>query len=313
MKFTTDYQSSSYVVILAGYNWGRVEMTYRPRHIKMPGRSQRTPGRKETQERMNNVVIHPTARIGENNHFGDGVTIGPDVVIGDNNRFSDGVKVVRSVQIGSDNYFGQYVVLGVDPSNSRTRPELNQLPPDGIVTIGNRTVIREFSTVDLPTGDLTSIGSDCYLMQHNAISHDVVIEDRAILSTHCGPGGHSVIMHGANLGKGVQVHQRNVIGPYTMIGVGTVVVKNILPGATVAGTPARFLSTNRVGLERNGFFDGEIAEFEEILNGHVDVTPGFEESSEPVRKVFRRYSEILKSARDERTVPTLRVREPLLA
>lgn len=262
---------------------------------------------------MKNVRIDPTAQIGENNHFGYGVSIGPGVIIGDNNRFSDNVTVLRSVDIGSDNFFGNNVTLGVHSTDIRNRPELSDAPPNGIIKIGNRTVIREFTCVDLPTGDLTSIGDHCYIAQYCAIPHDTIIEDEAILTNHCSPGGHCVIMTGANLGKGVQMHHRNVVGPYAMLGVGTVVVKNILPAATVAGNPARFLGVNRVGLERNGFQEEDIEQFGAILQSGEVVVEDFPRLTPAVQEVLSRYCGYLEKARDTRTVPSVDIHRLLSA
>jgi UDP-N-acetylglucosamine acyltransferase len=260
---------------------------------------------------LGRLRIHPSAAIGAGNEFGNGVTIGPDVVIGEGNRFADGVVVVRSARIGSNNYFGHGVVIGVDPTNSQTRPELNRAPPNGLVTIGSGTVIREFTVVDLPTGAATSIGNDCYIMQHNEIAHDVVIEDGAILSNHCSPGGSAVIMAGANLGKGVQVHQRNVIGQYAMIGVGTVVVRNVLPAATVAGNPARFLGINSIGLERSGFSETDIASLDAVLSGGGDAGETPSDFSTAVRSVLSDFRSMVELARDDRTVPSVDIRQLL--
>jgi UDP-N-acetylglucosamine acyltransferase len=102
-------------------------------------------------------------------------------------------------------------------------------------------------------------------MPHCHIAHDTVLEDRVILSNHCSPGGNSHILEGANLGKGVQTHQRVVIGQYAMLGVGAIVVRNILPAATVIENPARFLGTNKVGLERNGFSSEDIESLNTVL------------------------------------------------
>jgi UDP-N-acetylglucosamine acyltransferase len=66
-------------------------------------------------------------------------------------------------------------------------------------------------------------------------------------------GGHSTVLDGANVGLGAVVHQRLVIGERAMVGMGSVVTKNIPPYATAFGNPAVVRNANKVGMERAGF------------------------------------------------------------
>lgn len=259
------------------------------------------------RDTMVNERISPKAEIGANNVFGHDVIIGPDVVIGDNNIIEDNTRITGTTVIGSGNYIGAYNAIGVIPTDMGKGYELERpLNPSritGRVEIGDNNVIREFTNIDLPTLDLTSIGNNCYIAQHCAIAHDVLLEDGVILTNHCSPGGHAKVLAGANLGKGVQTHQRTVIGQCAMIGVGAVIIRHVLPGVTTAGNPGRFLGVNKIGLERHGFSQSDIEQFTEILTGDPETSPVERLLNPRVDSVFSHFREVMAEGRDTRTLP----------
>jgi len=53
-------------------------------------------------------------------------------------------------------------------------------------------------------------------------------------------------------------HQKTTIGAYAMIGMGSVVVRDVPVGVKVVGNPARMIGMNEVGLERSGVTSEEL-------------------------------------------------------
>ena len=153
------------------------------------------------------------------------------------------------VDIGTGNEIGPYVCIGTDAQH-RTEPS------DGKIVIGDNNIIREYSTIHLPTrfSKITAIGSNCYLMALSHIAHDCVVENDVIFSNNATLGGHVHIMQNSQVGFSVTIHQHQVIGSYCMIGMGTVIPRNkkIIPGSKWVGNPARIMGKNAVGLERAG-------------------------------------------------------------
>ena len=164
------------------------------------------------------------------------------------------------VDIGTGNEIGPYVCIGTDAQH-RTEPS------DGKIIIGDNNIIREYSTVHLPTrfSKVTSIGNNCYLMALSHIAHDCVVEDNVIFSNNATLGGHVHIMQNSQIGFSVTIHQHQVIGSYCMIGMGTVIPRNkkIIPGSKWVGNPAKIMGKNSVGLERAGVTE-EMLETENI-------------------------------------------------
>ena len=99
----------------------------------------------------------------------------------------------------------------------------------------------------------TLIGNNNYFMNSTTIDHDCIIEDNVILSSNVILGGNVHIMKGAQLGIRTSVHQNQIIGSYTMIGMNSVITKNkiIIPGYVYFGNTVKKRKKNTIGLKRN--------------------------------------------------------------
>lgn len=197
---------------------------------------------------MNNW-IHDMAVIEEGAQLGTGNIIGPFCYI------------ARNVVLGSNNVLHSHVSIG-------NRAQHRDSSRDYIY-IGDRNQFWEFCTVHKPTVGFTTIGHDCFFMAGSHISHDTHIEDGVTMANNVLLGGHTLVMRGANIGLGVLVHQRQIIGSYSMIGMGAVITKKcvVRPGYTYVGSPAREIGKNEVGLARadvsEELLQAEIQRFEQ--------------------------------------------------
>ena len=59
------------------------------------------------------------------------------------------------------------------------------------------------------------------------IAHDCHIESNVVFSNNVTLGGNTYVMKNSQLGFNVIVHQNQVIGSYSMLGMGTIVTKNL--------------------------------------------------------------------------------------
>lgn len=126
--------------------------------------------------------------------------------------------------------------------------------------IGDRTRIGTF--VEVQRG--AEIGAACKIQSHSFICDGVRIEDEVFVGHGVifvndrrpratdGNGGlqteadwellHTVVEHGASIGSGATILGGVRIGREATVGAGAVVTKDVAPGATVVGNPARPLA-----------------------------------------------------------------------
>ena len=152
------------------------------------------------------------------------------------------------LDIGKNNIIGPYVVIG----NKAQHPSSKSI---GKIFIGNGNVFNEYCNVHLPTkiSKKTFVGNNNYFMNSTTIDHDCFIENKVILSSGVILGGNVHIMQGAQLGIRVSVHQNQIIGSYSMIGMNSFVTKKlkVIPGYKFYGKPAKKKSKNLIGLKRH--------------------------------------------------------------
>ena len=133
-------------------------------------------------------------------------------------------------------------------------------------------MFREYITINAGTEGLTSIGSNVIMLRGSHVAHDCVIEDGVTLSCDAIMLGHVRVMKHSNCGSGCQVHQHQVIGSYSMIGMGCIVTKktNVEPGQVWVGNPAKRIKTNMLALDKHDVdeFDlvEETARYSELIN-----------------------------------------------
>jgi sugar O-acyltransferase (sialic acid O-acetyltransferase NeuD family) len=73
------------------------------------------------------------------------------------------------------------------------------------------------------------------------IGHDTVIADHAVLAPAAVVSGAVRLGRACYIGAGACLRQRLAVGAEALVGIGTVVLRNVPAGATVVGNPARVL------------------------------------------------------------------------
>ena len=154
----------------------------------------------------------------------------------------------ENVILGKNNTVGPYVVIG----NHAQHPKKKSY---GKIKIGNNNTFNEYCNIHLPTklSLETVIGNNNYFMNSTTIDHDCIVENDVILSSNVILGGNVYIMRGAQLGIKTTVHQNQIIGSYSMIGMNSVITKTkiILPGYIYYGNTVKKIKKNILGLKRN--------------------------------------------------------------
>ena len=205
-------------------------------------------------------MIHPTAIVASGAELGDGVEIGPYAIIGRHVRLGHDVTVgphaivEGHTRIGAGCRIFPHAAIGLAPQDLKYRGEVTYLE------VGERTVIREFATLNLATdeGKTTRVGSDCLLMAYTHVAHNCTLGNHVILANAVNLAGHVTIEDHAIVGGVTPVHQFVRIGCHVMIGGGSRIPQDVTPYALVAGNPPVLAGLNRIGLERRGFTEAAI-------------------------------------------------------
>jgi len=207
-------------------------------------------------------VIHNTAIIDAHASLGKNVTVGPysvigaDVSIGDNTWIGPHVVIKGPTSIGQDNKIYQFASLGEDSQDKKYSGEKTTL------TIGDRNIIREFCTFNRGTvqgGGTTAIGNDNWIMAYAHIAHDCRVGNHTTFSNNATLAGHVVVDDYALMSGFSAAHQFCQIGAHAMVGMGTLIAKDVPPYVIVSGPPATPYGINYVGLKRRGFSESALA------------------------------------------------------
>jgi len=155
----------------------------------------------------------------------------------DSNRIHKTALIGNNVKLGTGNKIGAFAVIGSDGEIRGTKDKQFK----GTIEIGNNNVISELVTIQAPEqeGSKTTIGSDCIIMAHSHIGHDATIEDDVEISTGTVICGHCVIKKGARIKVKSSIRNRATVGECAIIGMGSVVTKDIPANTTVYGNPAK--------------------------------------------------------------------------
>lgn len=109
------------------------------------------------------------------------------------------------------------------------------------VSIGEGSIICAGSilTVDIRIGRHNIVNLDCM------VGHDAVLKDFVTLYPSVNISGNVMVDEVVEIGVGAQIIQGKKIGRDTIIGAGAVVVKDMPPGCTAVGNPARVIKEHK--------------------------------------------------------------------
>jgi UDP-N-acetylglucosamine acyltransferase len=206
-------------------------------------------------------VIHPTALIDPSAELGAGVTIGPyaivgpQVAVGDRCRIGPRATLQRNVRLAEGVSVGDGSILGGDPQDQKYNGE------ETWVEIGERTVIREYSTINRGTTatSKTTVGARCFIMTYVHLAHDCHVGDDVVIANATQCAGHVTIHDRAILSGLNAVHQFVTIGTYAFVGGCSRVNQDIPPYVKAVGNPMELYGLNSIGLQRAGFAGETVA------------------------------------------------------
>ena len=191
------------------------------------------------------TYVHPEAIIGEGVYIGPNCYIGK-CIIGDNNIIHSNVCIYDRSVIGNNNEIHSGALICVDGLgcmrlNDKT---LMEFPQIGGVVIGNNCYIG--GNTHIASGSLsdTIIGSGCKINGMCFIGSNDILHENVWIT------GSTMLAGSVEVGKNTTLFSRVVvrdwcmIGEEAVVGMGSVVTKNIPNGETWLGTPAHKIEKN---------------------------------------------------------------------
>jgi UDP-N-acetylglucosamine acyltransferase len=200
--------------------------------------------------------IHPTAivdrsaELGADVEIGPWCFIGPDVEIGARTRLIASVHIEGLVSIGEETIVHPFAVLGGPAQDLSYKGEPTTLE------IGSRNIIREHVSMHRGTKrgrGTTSVGDGGYFMAQSHVAHDCVVGDNVIFAQAATLGGHVQVGEHVIIGGLAAVHQHGRVGRHAFIGGLSAVTTDVIPYGSAFGVHAHLAGLNVIGLKRRSF------------------------------------------------------------
>lgn len=189
--------------------------------------------------RGNNVFISEAANIDDSVVIGHNCIIGDNVMIGRNTIISNNV-VLENVVIGEEVIIKSGTVIG-ERGFGYVKGDKGYIPimHQGKVCIGNRVEIGSNVCIDRGVMEDTIIEEGVKIDNLCHIAHNVHIGKNSMIIAHSMIGGSAEIGEGAYIAPGTLIMDHRKIGKGSIVGMGTVVIGDVLDEDVVIGVPAK--------------------------------------------------------------------------
>jgi len=195
--------------------------------------------RLETSYRnINDAIISTDSHLGKNVIIEPFSFVGSDVVIGENTIIHSGVRILPGTKIGENCEIHENTVIGtvgLAYEGDQRIPQIGNTIIGDNVAIGASCVIARGAINDTVIGNNVKIDSTCF------ISHNVHIGDNCFLVAGANLFGSVIVKDGAYISGNAVIRNGVSIGEGSVVGMGSVVIKDVLVNSVVVGNPARIL------------------------------------------------------------------------
>ena len=192
------------------------------------------------------AVLAPGAVVGAGAHLGSGCVVGANSVIGAGVRLGDACVLHPNVTLYPGTVLGYRVtvhsgaVIGADGFGYAAGPAgAEKIHHSGGVSLGDDVEIGANTAIDRGTLLPTRVGARTKIDNHCQIGHNVTIGTDSLLAGMTAVAGSVSIGSGVIMGGNVAVSDHVSVGDGARIAGRSGITKDVPPGATWAGFPAR--------------------------------------------------------------------------
>lgn len=165
-------------------------------------------------------------------------------VIGATNDFpkylDDEDTLVFIAYVGMQNerqVFEKIESLKIPASKFATLIHPSAIVPKGFCKIGNGVLMAPLSQL---SPDAT-IEDNCILLPNSFVGHNSTLKKFAHIATNAVVGANVIVGRACHIGLNATIREKITIGDFSLIGAGSVVIKDVLENSIVVGNPARLL------------------------------------------------------------------------
>ncbi|CCO23235.1 UDP-3-O-(3-hydroxymyristoyl)glucosamine N-acyltransferase [Maridesulfovibrio hydrothermalis] len=188
----------------------------------------------------NSAKIAETAQIGINVNVGEHAVIIGDVTVGNNTFIGNNVTILGKTTIGSGCVIKDNAVIGSEGfSFLEVENELMHVPQIGSIKIGNDVWIGSGSSIERPSLGITVLENGAKIDDLAQVGHEVRIGANTQVAAGTVFSGRVTVGKDCFIGVNVSVRPDVSIGDNVLVGIGSVVTKDLPGDAVYAGVPAR--------------------------------------------------------------------------
>ncbi|CAA6680040.1 MULTISPECIES: acetyltransferase [unclassified Lentimonas] len=151
-------------------------------------------------------------------------------------------------------YDARVFIAYIGMTNEReTTSKLKSLniPKDRLLSIIDPTAVIPQDYCQIGAGSLicplaqlsadTTLGDNCIMLPNSFVGHDSVLEDYVSIANNACIGANVRVGYGTHVGTNASTREKITIGKYSVVGMGSVVLKDVPEGGVVIGNPGKIL------------------------------------------------------------------------
>ena len=183
------------------------------------------------------ATISKSAVVGKNASIGAYCVIGEGVVLGDNTTINHNVVISKDTIIGNNCYIKSGSVIGEDGFGFDFEEDGTpiRIPHIGAVIIEDNVEIGAKCTIARGTLSNTVIKNNVKLDDQVHVGHNCVIGEKTVVTACAEISGGVEIGKCCWIGPNTSIMQKVKIGDGSILGLGSVITKNVAPNKKIMG------------------------------------------------------------------------------